>query len=185
VTSTPLPRADGRERTAHDDDFEKEKTTMVSKRWRMAVGSDDAGLDYKEMILADLRADERVESVVDLGVPVDDPESATYGEVGIRLAEMVAAGEIDRGVLICGTGIGMAISANKVPGVRATVAHDSFSVERSILSNNCQVLTLGQRVIGPELARRLVSEWLGYEFDSSSPSNEKVSVITRYEKRAC
>ncbi|TMR96899.1 RpiB/LacA/LacB family sugar-phosphate isomerase [Nonomuraea basaltis] len=157
---------------------------MVSKRWRMAIGCDAAGLAYKELILADLQADDRVQSVRDLGVPASDPESESYGEVGIRLAELVAAGEIDRGVLICGTGIGMAISANKVPGVRATVAHDSFSAERSILSNNCQVLTLGQRVIGPELARRLVKEWLGYEFDSSSPSNEKVVVITRYEDRS-
>ncbi|MEV0352471.1 RpiB/LacA/LacB family sugar-phosphate isomerase [Nonomuraea sp. NPDC050680] len=156
---------------------------MVFKRWRMAIGCDVAGLAYKEMILADLQDDDRVESVRDLGVHASDPESESYGEVGIRLAELVAAGEIDRGVLICGTGIGMAISANKVPGVRATVAHDSFSAERSILSNNCQVLALGQRVIGPELARRLVKEWLGYEFDSSSPSNEKVVVITRYEER--
>ncbi|MGN9839264.1 RpiB/LacA/LacB family sugar-phosphate isomerase [Nonomuraea sp. H19] len=157
---------------------------MVSKRWRMAIGCDSAGLAYKELILADLRDDDRVESVRDLGVPAADPESESYGQVGIRLAELVAAGEIDRGVLICGTGIGMAISANKVPGVRATVAHDSFSAERSILSNDCQVITLGQRVIGPELARRLVKEWLGYEFDTSSPSNEKVVVITRYEERS-
>jgi ribose 5-phosphate isomerase B len=157
---------------------------MVSKHWRLAIGCDSAGLAYKELILADLRQDDRVESVRDLGVPASDPESESYGQVGIRLAELVAAGEIDRGVLICGTGIGMAISANKVPGVRATVAHDSFSAERSILSNDCQVLALGQRVIGPELARRLVKEWLGYEFDSTSPSNEKVVVITRYEERS-
>lgn len=156
---------------------------MTAKRWRLAVGSDVAGLDYKELILEDLRQDERVDFVEDLGVPAADPESESYGQVGIRLAEMVAAGEIDRGVLVCGTGIGMAISANKVPGVRATVAHDSFSAERSVLSNNCQVLALGQRVIGPELARRLVKEWLGYEFDSASPSNDKVAVITRYEER--
>lgn len=156
---------------------------MTAQRWRLALGSDVAGLDYKELIFADLLADERVASVKDLGVPATAPESESYGQVGIRLAELVAAGEIDRGVLVCGTGIGMAISANKVPGVRATVAHDSFSAERSILSNNCQVLALGQRVIGPELARRLVKEWLGYEFDSTSASSEKVAVITEYEER--
>ena len=66
-------------------------------------------------------------------------------------------------------------------GIRATVAHDSFSVERSILSNNCQILTMGQRVIGIELARRLAREWLGYEFDQTSPSAEKVAVISDYE----
>lgn len=71
-------------------------------------------------------------------------------------------------MLICGTGLGVAISANKVKGVRAVTAHDSFSVERSILSNNAQVLCLGARVIGVELARRLVKEWLGYTFDEVS-----------------
>ena len=71
-------------------------------------------------------------------------------------------------VLICGTGLGVAISANKVKGIRAVTAHDSFSVERSVLSNDSQVLCLGARVIGIELARRLVKEWLGYTFDPVS-----------------
>jgi ribose 5-phosphate isomerase B len=104
--------------------------------------------------------------------------------VAVAAAKLIAAGGADRGVLVCGTGIGVAIAANKVPGVRATVAHDTYSVERSVLSNDCQVLALGQRVIGVELARRLVSEWLGYTFDPSSPSNEKVAAITAYEREA-
>jgi len=76
----------------------------------------------------------------------------------------------------------MAISANKVPGVRATVAHDSYSVERSVLSNNCQILTFGARVIGPELAKKLVDEWLSVEFDPSSASAGKIAVISDYEE---
>lgn len=156
---------------------------MTEPTWRLAIGSDSAGLDYKEILLADLQKDARVGSVVDLGVPREDPEGDSYGGVGIRAGELVAAGEIDRAILVCGTGIGVAISANKVPGVRATVAHDSFSVERSILSNNCQVLTMGQRVVGIELARRLQREWLGYVFDPGTPSNDKVQVITDYEQR--
>ena len=75
----------------------------------------------------------------------------------------------------------MAISANKVPGIRAVTAHDGFSVERSVLSNNAQVLCFGQRVIGLELARRLAREWLGYEFDPASPSADKVEAIKNYE----
>ena len=75
----------------------------------------------------------------------------------------------------------MAISANKVPGIRAVTAHDSFSVERSVLSNNAQVLCLGQRVIGPELARRLAREWLDYELDPASKSADKVEAINGYE----
>jgi ribose 5-phosphate isomerase B len=85
-------------------------------------------------------------------------------------------------VLFGGTGLGEAISANKVHGIRAVVAHDPYSIERSILSNNCQVLCLGERVIAPELADRIVKQWLGYEFDTSSPSAAKVQVITDYEE---
>jgi ribose 5-phosphate isomerase B len=97
---------------------------------------------------------------------------------------MIADGEADRALLICGTGLGMAISANKVPGVRAVTAHDSFSVERAILSNNAQILCLGQRVIGIELARRLIKEWLSYRFDASSKSSIKLAVISSYEAGA-
>jgi ribose 5-phosphate isomerase B len=148
--------------------------------WRLVIGCDEAGLEYKEQIKADLLADPRVASVHDIGVHSGD--KAPYSEIGLAAAEQIAGGRVDRGVLICGTGIGMAISANKVSGVRATTAHDSFSAERSVLSNNCQVLTMGQRVIGIELARRLVREWLGYVFDETSASAPKVAVITEYEK---
>ncbi|MFT4284771.1 MAG: RpiB/LacA/LacB family sugar-phosphate isomerase, partial [Protaetiibacter sp.] len=82
---------------------------------------------------------------------------------------------------VCGTGLGVAIAANKVPGIRAVTAHDGFSVERAVLSNDAQVLCLGQRVIGVELARRLVREWLDHRFDPRSASAEKVAVIGRYE----
>lgn len=150
-------------------------------QYRIVIGADDAGFDYKHAILADLREDPRVAAVEDVGVFAEDLQAASYPQVAIVAAEKIAAGEADRAVLVCGTGIGMAIAANKVEGVRATVAHDSFSVERSVLSNNCQVLALGQRVIGLQLARRLVREWLGYEFDASTPSNAKVGVISAYE----
>ena len=125
-------------------------------------------------ILADMQADDRVESVEDLGVYAGKTSrTVLYPSVAIAAGTKIAAGEADRAILVCGTGIGVAIAANKVPGIRATVAHDSFSVERSILSNDCQVLTLGQRVIGLQLARRLAKEWLGYVFDPSSPSRPR------------
>ena len=147
---------------------------------RLLVGSDNAGFDYKDAILADMQADDRVE-VVDLGVYAGDLDGGSYPSVAIAAGEKIRAGEADRAILFCGTGIGVAIAANKVPGIRATVAHDSFSVERSILSNDCQVLTLGQRVIGLQLARRLAKEWLGYVFDPSTPSYAKVAEIIEYE----
>ena len=148
---------------------------------RLLLGGDSAGYRYKDAVLADVRDDPRVASVEDLGVDASDPTGGTYPSVAIAAATKIAHGEADRAILFCGTGIGVAIAANKVPGIRATVAHDSFSVERSILSNDCQVLTLGQRVIGLQLARRLAKEWLGYVFDPSSPSNAKVAEIIEYE----
>ncbi len=161
----------------------QEQSPRSAGRLRLLVGSDSAGFDYKDALLADLREDPRVAEVVDLGVHPEGLDAASYPEVAIEAGRRIKAGEADRAILVCGTGIGVAIAANKVEGIRATVAHDSFSVERSILSNDCQVLTFGQRVIGLQLARRLAREWLGYTFDASSPSNEKVAVITDYENR--
>lgn len=147
---------------------------------RLIVGSDKAGFDYKEILKRDMEANELVESVVDVGV--DDAEGATsYPKVAIEAAERVARGEADRALLICGTGLGVAIAANKVSGIRAVTAHDSFSVERAILSNDAQVLCMGQRVVGIELARRLAKEWLTYTFDPSSHSQANVDDICAYE----
>lgn len=150
--------------------------------FRIAIGSDDAGHDLKEVLGRDLAADPRVAEVLDVGVDADG--HTAYPHVAVAAARLVADGSADRALLVCGTGLGVAISANKVPGIRAVTAHDSFSVERSVLSNDAQVLCLGQRVIGVELARRLVREWLGYAFDPASPSAEKVAAISTYETTA-
>ncbi len=146
---------------------------------RIVVGADDAGYQYKEALKKDLEASPLVDSVTDVGVDADG--HTPYPEVAITAGELIAAGKADRALLVCGTGLGVAISANKVPGIRAVTAHDSYSVERSVLSNNAQVLTFGQRVIGLELARRLAGEWLTYTFDQKSASAEKVQVLTDYE----
>ncbi|GAA3905393.1 ribose-5-phosphate isomerase [Microbacterium invictum] len=146
---------------------------------RIVIGADDAGFDYKEILKKDLENNPGVASVVDVGVDADG--RTPYPKVAIAAAERVAAGDADRALLICGTGLGVAIAANKVPGIRAVTAHDSFSVERGVLSNDAQILTMGQRVVGIELARRLVREWLTYRFDTSSASAEKVAVIGEYE----
>ncbi|MFV0428712.1 MAG: RpiB/LacA/LacB family sugar-phosphate isomerase [Arachnia sp.] len=149
---------------------------------RIVVGSDEAGVDYADQIRADLAADPRVDEVIDIGVHRDtDGFHKPYAEVGVEAGQRIVSGSADRAVLFCGTGLGVAIAANKVPGIRAATAHDSFSVERSILSNDCQVLTMGQRVVGIELARRLISEWLGYTFDPASPSAPKVAALEGLE----
>ncbi|MFV0453014.1 MAG: ribose-5-phosphate isomerase [Propioniciclava sp.] len=152
----------------------------MSDPLRIVVGCDDAGYEYKEILKKDLEASPGVAAVVDVGVNSDG--HTAYPTVAIEAAQKVADGSADRALLICGTGLGVAISANKVSGIRAATAHDSFSVERSVLSNNAQVLTLGQRVVGIELARRLVAEWLTYRFDPTSASAEKVAVLEDFEK---
>lgn len=119
----------------------------MTERYVVALGADNAGAELKNALKRQLEADDRVE-VRDFGVS-DAEDTTAYPHVGIAVAEAVARSEALRGLLACGTGIGMAITANKVPGIRATDAHDAHSVERSVLSNDCQVLTLGARVIGP------------------------------------
>ena len=151
----------------------------MTRTWRIVIGSDDAGYDYKEILKRDLEASDLVASVVDVGVDADG--HTNYPTVAVTAAEIVARGEADRALLICGTGLGVATAANKVQGIRAVTAHDGFSVERGVLSNDAQVLCMGQRVVGIELARRNVREWLTYEFDASSASNDKVQEISAYE----
>lgn len=152
---------------------------MTANGWRIVVGGDDAGFDLKEALKADLRADDRVAEVSDVGVGAD--EHTDYPHIGVAAARLVAQGKADRALLVCGTGLGVAISANKVQGIRAVTAHDSYSVQRSVLSNNAQVLCFGQRVVGVELARMLASQWLDYEFDEQSGSAKKVAAIDSYD----
>lgn len=152
----------------------------MASRYVLALGADFAGVELKNALHERLQNDPRVE-VIDYGVS-DQNDQTDYPHIGIQVAEAVARGQARRAVLVCGTGIGMAITANKVPGIRATVGHDPYSVERSILSNDCQILTLGGRVIGAELAYKLVHDWIGYEFDPTSPSARKVCAISDYEE---
>lgn len=147
--------------------------------FRIAIGSDSAGYEYKEALLKDLQNDDRVSEVIDVGVGADG--DTAYPHIAVKAARLVASGEADRALLVCGTGLGVAIAANKVAGIRAVTAHDGYSVERAVMSNNAQVLTFGQRVIGLELARRLANEWLGYEFDETSHSAANVAAICSYE----
>ncbi|KAK0308940.1 hypothetical protein LTR01_004820 [Friedmanniomyces endolithicus] len=146
------------------------------------MGADNAGCGYKNKIKADLEAHPGVSKVIDVGVN-DASDSTAYPHPAVNAAKLIKSGEADRALLICGTGLGVAISANKVPGIRAVTAHDSFSVERAVLSNDAQVLCMGERVIGIELARRLAKEWVGYRFDPKSASAEKVEAIMEHERK--
>lgn len=150
--------------------------------FRIVVAGDSAGIGYKEAIKAQLEADPRVDEVIDVGIK--DGEDTAYPHIAVAGAREISEGRADRGIFICGTGMGVAMSANKVPGIRASVAHDSFSVERLVLSNNAQVLTMGERVIGKQLALRLAKEFLNYTFDPTSHSQANVDAICSYESGA-
>ncbi|CAG9942847.1 unnamed protein product [Clonostachys rosea f. rosea IK726] len=148
---------------------------------RIAIGSDNAGCLMKTALKAVLEHHAGVVSVLDVGVLSPDDPTA-YPHVAVAACDKIVSGEADRALLICGTGLGVTISANKVKGIRAVTAHDAYSVERSVLSNNAQVLCFGQRVIGLELAKKLVQEWLGLKFDETSASAEKVKCISEIER---
>ena len=148
---------------------------------RVAIGSDDAGAALKTTIAAHLR--EHGVEVRDFGVAPDVPEAAgqrDYPDVAVEVAQEIASGREERGILICGTGIGMAIVANKVPGVRAAQAHDTYSAERARKSNDAQVLTMGARVIGPELAKQIVDAWIESDF-AGGGSTAKVEKMKRID----
>jgi ribose 5-phosphate isomerase B len=144
----------------------------------IALGADDAGLALKDRLAAMLH-DAHLE-VADYGCAAG--EEADYPDVALAVAEAVARGEHSRAILVCGTGIGMAIAANKVPGVYAAQVHDAYSAERARKSNNAQVMTLGARIVGPELAESLVRIWLGAEFQGGA-SARKVAKIAAAEAR--
>jgi ribose 5-phosphate isomerase B len=142
---------------------------------RIVVGSDHIGRPLKDVLCEHLRA--KGLDVADLGVCEDTP--VEYPDIAVLLSEEIARGQYDRGILVCGTGIGMAIVANKVPGVRAAVVHDSYSAERSRKSNDAQVMTMGSLIVGAELAKSLLDIWLASEFSGgrSAPKVEKIKAI--------
>jgi ribose 5-phosphate isomerase B len=142
---------------------------------KIAIGNDEYGLAYKQMIMKTFPQHE----YVDMGTYDETPVS--YPRVGVKVAKLTAAGSCDRGILICGTGIGMALTANKIKGCYAAVCHDVYSTERSILSNNCNVMCMGALVIGRKTAESLVRIWLDLRFDPGSASAKKVALIKDIE----
>jgi len=141
----------------------------------IALGSDPNASALKEIIKEQLTV---------LGYEWEDygSDDAIYANVAIRLSEDVAAGKHFRGILMCGTGIGVCIAANKVEGARAALCSDAYSTERSVKSNNANIMTLGAQVIGPELVKTLITIWLQSEFDEKSASAPKVQRIIDYDK---
>ena len=148
---------------------------------KLAIGCDEAAYSLKMVLIKHL--EQKGIEVVDYGAEAG--ETVLYPDVAWKVAKAVADGEFERAILVCGTGIGMAMTANKVPGVRAAVCHDPYSAERSRKSNNAQIMCMGERVIGVELAKSLVDIWLECDFagGGSAPKVDRMMEIeSRYKK---
>jgi ribose 5-phosphate isomerase B len=141
----------------------------------IAIGCDPNASGLKEAIKGSLAA---------LGFEVEDygSDDTVYANTAIRVAEAVAAGKHVRGILICGTGIGMSIAANKVPGAYAALVTDPYSAERAVKSNNANIMCLGAQTTGVEVAKLLVKIWLDSRYTAGGPSEPKVQRIYRYER---
>ena len=128
---------------------------------RVAVGADHAGYHLKQLIAETLRA--QGHDVFDVGAHAHDP-SDDYPDFALALAERVASGDSERGIMVCGSGVGASVAANKTPGVRAAVCHDSYSAHQGVEHDDMNVLCLGARIVGEEVARELVTNFLDAEF---------------------
>ncbi|MCD6008553.1 MAG: ribose 5-phosphate isomerase B [Pseudomonadota bacterium] len=152
----------------------------MAQKWRVALGCDEAAYEMKQVMIEHVRS--LGHEVEDFGT--HDAQPVLYPDVAFEVAQAIAGGRCDRGVLMCGTGIGVAISANKVAGIRAAQAHDTYSAERARKSNDAQIVTMGARVIGIELAKSIVSAFLASDF-SGGGSQVKVDRIAAYERDHC
>jgi ribose 5-phosphate isomerase B len=147
----------------------------VEKKLTVAIGCDPNATALKEIIIKLLI--EQGYEVKDFGS--DDP---IYAKVAITVGEAVAAGKFNRGILLCGTGIGMSIAANKVPGVLAALCSDTYSAERAIKSNNSNVLCIGAFTTGTEVAKQIVKTWMDARWQSGTSSEPKVACYVEYAK---
>jgi ribose 5-phosphate isomerase B len=145
---------------------------------RILFGADENALGVRDLVRE--AVEQHGDTFVDLSA--GDPAHPDYPDVAWRVATLLAAGEGDRGILVCGTGIGMAITANKVPGIRAALAHDTYSAERAIRSNNAQILTMGAVVIGSSVMTSVVNTWLAATWEAGTRSEPKVARIDELEQ---
>ena len=146
---------------------------------RIAIGSDHAGVAYKAILASDLTdAGHTVQDVGTFG-----PESVDYPDFASAVGELVAAGQAERGILICGSAVGVCVVANKIPGVRAGLCHDTYSAHQCVEHDDVNVLCLGERVIGIELAREIVARFLGAQFTGEPRHQRRLDKLNEVERR--
>lgn len=146
---------------------------------KIALGTDHGGIRLKQDIINVI--EKLGHEVVDVGCNCTD--AVDYPDYALPVCEQVIMGKVDRGILVCGTGIGMSIAANKVPGIRCALVHDVFSAKATREHNDTNVLALGERVIGPGLACEIVKEWLVTEFSEEERHVNRVNKIKLIEER--
>lgn len=146
---------------------------------KIAIAGDSAGEELAKRLARDLSTTHELVEVS----RTEQGADPYYANLAERVARGVLDGTWDRAVLICGTGIGVSIAANKVPGVRAALCHDTYSAERAALSNNAQIITMGARVIGPELAKSIVLSFLAKSFDENGASRDNVAAINAVDRK--
>lgn len=146
---------------------------------KLAIAGDSAGEPLAHSLFEYLKSREGFE-VVELSRPTDC-DAEFYADLSDRVCSGIVDGTFERAILCCGTGIGVCIAANKVPGIRAALTHDSYSAEKAATSNNAQVITMGARVIGAELAKSIADSWLAKEFDVNGRSTENVEAINQVD----
>ena len=145
---------------------------------KIGIGNDHSALELKAEIIDFLK--EKGHEVVDYGT--NSPESCDYPIYGEKVARAVAAGEVEKGILICGTGLGISLAANKVEGIRAVVCSEPFTTKMSRAHNDCNILAFGARVVGAELAKMIVDTWLNTEFEGGR-HQRRVDLIMDIERR--
>ncbi|MDY5648708.1 MAG: ribose 5-phosphate isomerase B [Lachnospiraceae bacterium] len=146
---------------------------------KIGFGSDHAAVELKNILLEHLK--EQGYECVDYGAY--DPVTKTdYPVQGQRVAEAIVRGEVDKGVLVCGTGIGISLAANKVPGIRAAVCSEPYSAKLSVQHNNANIIAMGARVVGPELGKMIVDEFFHASFEGGRHEN-RVNMIAEIERK--
>ena len=148
---------------------------------KIAIAGDSAGAPLAKTLAEHLSSKEGLD-VSEVSNPPEGAE-AYYADLSDRVANAVLAGTYDRAILCCGTGIGVCLSANKVPGIRAAQTHDTYSAERAALSNNAQIITMGARVVGHELANAIADAFLACEFDPEGRSAGNVNAIDALDSK--
>ncbi len=146
---------------------------------RIAVGADHAGFPLKGQLIAELQR--LGHEVVDVGTHSTDP--VDYPDVAEAVGKAVIGGEAHRGLLVCGSGVGAAVAANKIPGIRASVCHDTFSAHQGVEDDDMNVLCLGARVVGPQLAAEIVRTWQQVSFSHAERHVRRLSKVLALEKR--